>query len=264
MKELIVYFFYFVQFFKAKATYRLDFIFGLFSNIGVAFFSLLFILFLIDGSQIQSLGDWSRSEVLFIYGYSMLSFSFFSMLAPNLYMFGEKYIIDGQFDRVLLRPLSSMGQVLFESFNLDSIGTFILGVYVINYSASQLMINFGGIDILWLILSVISGGIILLSVFIFLATLSFYFDDKLGVGAPVYSLITFSRYPTTIFNRLIQFILSFIVPFAFASFYPATHFFEKKGFEYLCYMTPIVAIICLFVAIFFWQLGVRKYSSTGS
>ncbi len=264
MRELVIYFYYFIQFFKARIAYRVDFIFGLVSNIGVAFFSLLFILFLMDGEQVQSIGEWSKSEVLFIYGYSMLSFSFFSMIAPNLYMFGDRYIIEGQFDRILLRPLNTIGQVLFESFNLDAIGSFILGVYVLFQSAAELQISFGTIDILWLLVSVLCGGSILLSIFIILASLSFHVDDKLGVGPPVYSLITFSRYPTTIFNRLIQFILSFVIPFAFASFYPATHFFSRKGFEWYCYLTPVVAGICLLVAILFWSAGVKKYASTGS
>lgn len=264
MKELPIYFYYFIQFFKSRAAYRVDFIFGLFSNVGIAIFSLLFILFLMDGEQVRHIGDWNKSEVLFIYGYSMLSFALFGMIAPNLYQFGDRYIVEGQFDRILLRPLNSICQVLFESFNLDAIGSLVLGMYILSESSDVLGIQFGFLDILWVIVSAISGACVLISIFIMLASLSFHFDDKLGVGAPVYSLITFSRYPTPIFNKLIQFILSFIIPFAFASFYPATHFFKREGFELYCYSTPLVAILCLSVALFCWNLGVKKYSSTGS
>lgn len=264
MKDITIYFYYFIQFFKTRIEYKTDFIFGLIANVGVSFFGLLFILFLMDGEKIDSIGEWSRAEILFIYGYSMLSFSFFNMVAPNLYRFGDRYIIEGQFDRILLRPLGSIGQVLFESFNLDAIGTFILGVFVIHYSSVDLGIIYGITDIAWLVLSTISGSIILISIFISLASLSFHFDDKLGIGAPVYSLITFGRYPTPIFNRLIQFILSFVIPFAFVAFYPSTHFFTKKGFEILCYATPLVALVCWGMASFLWLIGVKKYASTGS
>jgi ABC-2 type transport system permease protein len=264
MREVPIYFYYFIQFFKSRAAYKIDFMFGIISNIGVALFGLLFILFLMDGEQVSQIGVWSRAEVLFIYGYSMLSFSLFSMIAPNLYMFGDRYIIDGQFDRILLRPLNTIGQVLFESFNLDAIGSFILGLYVLMQSSESMHITFGVMDVLWLIVSVVSGATILLSVFIVLASFSFHFDDKLGVGAPVYSLITFSRYPTPIFNRFIQNIISFVIPFAFASFYPATHFFSREGFEWYCYATPLVACISMMVAAICWQVGVRKYASTGS
>jgi ABC-2 type transport system permease protein len=264
MREAGIYFHYFIQFFKSRAEYKLDFFIGLLSNIGVAFFGLLFILFLMDGKQVTSIGDWSRAEVLFVYGYSMLSFAFFSMIAQNLYNFGDRYVVEGQFDRILLRPMGSIGQVIFESFNLDAIGSFILGVFVMIKSSAMLGIEFGPMDIAWLLLSVLSGSVILLSVFIVLASLSFHFDDKLGIGAPVYSLITFGRYPTPIFNTVIQFTLSFIIPFAFVAFYPATHFFSKPGFEKFCYATPMVALICALLATGFWNIGVKKYASTGS
>jgi ABC-2 type transport system permease protein len=264
MREAGIYFHYFIQFFKSRLEYKLDFFIGLLSNIGVAFFGLLFILFLMDGAQVSSIGDWSRGEVLFVYGYSMLSFSFFSMVASNLYSFGDRYVVEGQFDRILLRPMGSIGQIIFESFNLDAIGSFILGVFVLLKSSAMLGIEFGFMDIAWLFLSVLSGSVILLSIFIILSSLSFHFDDKLGIGAPVYSLITFGRYPTPIFNSVIQFIVSFIIPFAFVAFYPATHFFSKPGYEKFCYLTPFVALICVFLAICLWNIGVKKYASTGS
>ncbi|HMO17315.1 MAG TPA: ABC-2 family transporter protein [Oligoflexia bacterium] len=259
-----IYFFYFLQFIKSRAEYKVDFIFGLIANVLVSLFGLLFILLLIDGEQITSIGEWSRNEVLFIYGYSMLAFSLFNMVAQNLYRFGDKYIIEGQFDRVLLRPLGSIGQVIFESFNLDALGTFALGIFILFKSSSALQIDFFASDYLWLAISVSCGAIILLSVFVTLASFSFYFEDRLGIGAPVYSLITFGRYPTPIFNKTLQMILSFIIPFAFVAFYPATHFLFKEGFHYWCYSTPLVALVSVTIAGIAWKAGVYRYSSTGS
>ena len=258
-----IYFYYFLMYLKSRAIYKTDFIVGILSNIMVGGMGLLFVSFLVDGDKINSLGGWSKEEVLFIYGYSLLSLSIFNTVAFNLYRFGDKYVNGGQFDRVLLRPIGSIQQVLFESFNLDSFGTLILGIYVLIKSASKLNIQFNLLDILWLVLSSISGASILISVFLCLATIAFYFDDKLGIGAPVYSLINFGRYPINIFNNFIQFFLSFIIPFAFVAFYPATHFFEQKGYQIYCYSTPLVALICYKLTNIFWKTGSKRYSSTG-
>lgn len=263
MKALRIYFHYFLIYIRGKASYKLDFLVGIISNLLVGGFGLLFVLVLMDGKIINSLGEWSKEEVLFIYGYSLLAFSFFNCVSQNLFRFGDRYIIGGQFDRVLLRPLSSIAQILFESFNLDSIGTFILGLVVLINSANNLEMSFSFIDYVWLIFSVLSGSIILVSVFISLASLSFHFEDKLGVGAPVYGLINFGRYPINIFNKTVQFVLSFIIPFAFVAFYPATHFFTKEGFEIYCYLTPVVAVVSFSIALYFWEIGTRKYTSTG-
>lgn len=264
MKAFSIYFYYFIIYLKSRFVYKVDFFVGLLSNLMVGAFGLIFIYVLINNDQVGSLGGWSKHEVLFIYGYSLFSLSIFNCVATNLYRFGDKYVNGGNYDRVLLRPLSSIPQVLFESFNLDSISTLVLGVCVLKNSGNNLGIPFNFLDIIWILISAFSGGVILLSVFIILASFSFYFDDKLGIGAPVYSLINFGRYPVTIFNKAIQFILSFIIPFAFVAFYPATHFFPDKGnFIIFCYSTPFVAILTFLLACALWYRGEKRYISSG-
>ena len=264
MKSLSIYIAYFVQFLKSRMAYKKDFFAGIFANLLTTFSGLLFVVLLIDGKIVPSLKGWRREEVLFIYGYSMVSMAFFSTFSINLYGFGKRYIIQGEFDRILLRLLDSMCQVLFESFNLDVIGSLSLGIILLVYTGLELDMTFSLIDYVWLIFSAFCGGIIVISVFIILTSFSFHFEDKVGIIPPFYSLINFSRYPLPIFNDIIQFILSWCVPFAFVSFYPATHFFERTGFEFLCYFTPMMSIVCFLMALFSWRFGVSKYSSTGN
>ena len=255
---------YFLQFLKARLSYRGDFIASIFSSIVVSLSGLLFVLFLVDGKEVQSLRGWTQAEVLFIYGYSFLATAMFSTVAPNLYGFGDRYVIQGQFDRVLLRPLSTLPQVLFDSFNLESLGNFVVGTTVIILASSKLGISFGFGDVVWLLVSSFSGAVILLSVFVTLASMSFHFEDRLGISAPFFNLLNFGRYPVTIFNRSIQVLLSFVVPFAFVAFYPATHFFAREEFRAFCYATPFVAFLTAAVAWMSWRFGVSRYASTGN
>lgn len=175
MQTISIYFAYFAQFLKSKLAYRWNFLAAVLSNIFIAVTGILFVVFLIDGKTITDLQGWTRDEVLFIFGYSTVSVALFSSLAINLYGFGDRYIIQGQFDRVLLRPLNSLSQVMFESFNLDSIGSLLTGVATLAYAAVQMNLSFTFLDILWLIISCVSGGIILISVFVILASASFPF-----------------------------------------------------------------------------------------
>ena len=65
------------------------------------------------------------------------------------------------------------------------------------------------------------GGVIYISVFLLLSTLSFWFEDRLGVHPPFWNLFAFGRYPLRIYSGFIQFVLTWIIPFGFASFYPS-------------------------------------------
>lgn len=263
-RGVVVYGAYFSKFLKARLSYKGDFLASMMASALVSVSGLLFVFFLIDGETVPELKGWSRDEVLFIYGYSMLPLAIFSLLSPNLYQFGDRYVIQGQFDRVLLRPLNTLGQVVFETFNLESIGNFVVGICVLVYAKGQLGLEFTLVDYGWLLLSSVSGAMILVSVFVFFASLSFHFEDRLGISAPVFNLIAFGRYPLPIFNNLIQFILSWVIPFAFVSFFPATHFLNHNEFSFLCYFSLVVAVLSLLVAAIAWIFGVSRYSSTGS
>lgn len=264
MYALRIYASYFAQFLMARMSYKVDFFFSILANVLAAASGLLFIVFLINGEQVSSIQGWTREEVMFIYGYSMMAMSLFGMFAMNLYQFGDRYVIQGQFDRVLLRPVNSLFQVIFESFNLDSIGGLLTGIGVLVYCTRRLDITFGPLDVLWLGLSAVCGAVILMSVFVVVASMSFHFEDRIGISAPVYNLASFGRYPVPIFHRLIQFILCWIFPFAFVAFFPATHFLHREGFAFFCYFTPVMAGLSAVVATLCWRFGVSRYSSTGN
>lgn len=255
---------YFRQFFLARLEYKWDFLASLFASAVSAAMGIVFVLFLLEGSGVSGLGGWSSDQVLFIYGYAGIATAAFAVVAPNLYQFGDKYIIQGQFDRVLTRPLSSLLQVLSETFNLDALGNLLVGFITLGVATVRLNLSFSFFDFIWIIFSGLCGAVILLSVFIIVASLSFHFEDRLGISAPVFNLVAFGRYPLNVFNRTIQFFLSWIIPFAFVGFYPATYFFSEQMFHRMYLLTPIMAAATATVAGLLWRLGVRSYSSTGN
>ncbi len=262
--SITVYASYFRRFLLARLSYQTDFLAGIFANVIMTASGLVYVIFLINGDTVPSLQGWTREEVLFIYGYSMVAMAIFMSCAMNLYQFSDRYIIQGSFDRVLLRPVNSLFQVLFESFNLESVGSLATGLGVLVYCAHHLEIHFGPLDILWLVVSSISGGVILIGVFVIVASTGFHFEDKIGISAPVFNLTNFGRYPLPIFGRPIRVLLSWIVPFAFVAFFPATHFLRHEGFEMFCYATPLMAAAVTGVAALAWQFGVSRYQSTGN
>ncbi|MEZ4753900.1 MAG: ABC-2 family transporter protein [Bdellovibrionota bacterium] len=259
-----IYSLYFIQSLKTRMAYAGDFFALLSASILITISGLLFIVFLVDGSSIKSIGDWSKDEILFIYGLSTVATSLFSFVAKNLYSFSDRWIIQGEFDRVLVRPLNSLCQVLFESFNLESIGSLIVGFGIIAYSSLGLDLQFGLIDYLWLLLSTLAGGVIITCVFIIVTSVSFHFEDRVGLSPPVFNMMMFSRYPLPIFNNAVQFLLMWILPFGFVGFFPATHFLNRQGFELYCYGTPLMALVLVVLANIFWEFGVSRYSSVGN
>jgi viologen exporter family transport system permease protein len=253
---------FFAQSLKARLAYKADF----FSEIGASFLGtaagILFVVLLFH--RIPDLNGWQREEVLFIYGLSLIPFGLFNIFSVNLYEFADRYIVEGRFDRLLLRPLPTLAQLLMEKSRITAVQEIVVGLGVAAWAGARLDLSWTLVDALWLAVVAVSGAIIYLSVFTLLSTLSFFFEDRIGVGAPVWNLIQFGRFPIPIFGPWLGAVLSWVVPFGFVTFYPATHFLGRTEFRLLCYLTPAVAAAFALLALGAWTLGVRGYRSTGS
>jgi len=201
---------------------------------------------------------------MFLYGFSLVPLGFFNVVSWNLYEFGELYIIEGRFDRVLLRPVYTLFQVIFEKFRLESLQEVVTGCLVLGVCLRRMHLVLGTLDYFWLVVMVVCGAAIYLAVFLILTSVSFWFEDRVGIVPPVFNMLNFGRYPLTIYNVFIQFMLSWIIPFAFASFYPTTHFLGRNTFAGYFHLVPVVAMGFSGLAVLVWNRGVANYSSTGT
>lgn len=262
MRQLKLLLAYFAQYAKVRMSYRADFLIGLATSIAATICSFGFVLVLF--ANIPRLADWRFEEVLFLYGFSLIPFGLFNVLSLNLYEFGSTYIIEGKFDRVLLRPIGSLFQVLFETFRIESFHEVALGLLVVGWASHRLGIHWTTMDAALLAFFGLCGGVIYVAVFLLLSTVSFWFEDRIGMHPPAWNLIAFGRYPLSIYSGFIQFFLSWIIPFGFATFYPSVWLLNRAEFHSYAPLVPAVAAVCLGVALFAWGQGVRRYASTGS
>jgi ABC-2 type transport system permease protein len=261
-RHLKLFALYFAQYFKVRLAYKADFFIAFFSSMvaTVLGFGFVFVLF----TKIPKLQGWSFYEILFLYAFSLIPLGFFNVVSWNLYEFGDIYIIQGRFDRILLRPINTLFQVLFEKFRIESLQEVVTGLLVLSLASRQLGHHWAASDFLWFPLMIASGAAIYMAVFLILTAVSFWFEDRVGIVPPVFNMLTFGRYPLTIYSVFIQFLLSWIIPFGFASFYPTTHFLNRSEFSLYFYLVPLVAASFSALACLVWSRGVRNYSSTGS
>ncbi len=261
-RHLRLFVLYFAQYAKVRLAYKADFLIAFFSSMAATVLGFGFVLVLF--TKIPHLQDWSFNEVMFLYGFSLIPLGFFNVISWNLYDFSELYIIEGRFDRVLLRPVSTLFQVIFEKFRLESLQEVVTGAAVVGLCVRRLHLHLRMPDYFWFLVMVICGAAIYLSVFLILTAVSFWFEDRVGIVPPVFNMLTFGRYPLTIYNVFIQFFLSWIIPFGFATFYPSTHFLGRSTFAVYFHLVPVIAAAFSALAIVVWNRGVANYSSTGT
>ncbi|HTX15009.1 MAG TPA: ABC-2 family transporter protein [Candidatus Baltobacteraceae bacterium] len=253
---------YFTQYAKVQLGYRGDFIVSLVTSFAATIFGLAFVLILFQ--KAPQLAGWSLPEEVFLYGFSLIPYGVFNILAANLYNFGNDYIIEGKFDRILLRPISSLFQILFETFRIEAVQGIATGLFCMWWGARRLHVGWTLEKLALLIFFGICASVIYLSIFLILTTVSFWFEDRVGIHPPVWNVIAFGRYPLSIYSGTVQFFLCWIIPFGLASFYPSVRLLGRAVVPEYAPFVPLVAVAFLALASSLWNLGTRHYSSTGS
>ena len=253
---------YLSQFIQSRLSYRADFVIDIVAVIVALSVHMVFLG--VVYSKVESLQGWTFQQLLFIYGFSLIPLGFFNVISTNLWDFSDGYLIEGRFDRVLLRPVNPLFQVLFESLNLASLGEVVIGIIIVAGAGAALGITPTPLDFVLFPILIISAAAVYLGVFLLMTSLSFWFEDRLGIGAPIYNVIRFARYPVNIFHPIVRVIISWVVPFAFAAFYPASHFLREHEYRWFAALTPLVAIVVMTIASTVFTLGTKRYRSTGS
>lgn len=247
---------------KTMMEYRVDFLVGALSVCLMNFASVFFISVVFD--HIPNLHGWSFYEVLFIYGIACLGRSIHHIFFDNLWTLGSEYIRPGSFDRVLIRPLNPLFQIIAERVQQDGFGQLIVGACVFGTAVRHLPIAWTVSKVLLLPVMILSSGMIFSGLNLFFATFSFWMVDSLPLMFATFNISDFARYPITIYNGAVRMVLTWIVPYAFTAFFPAALFLDHREYVRVALAAPLVAVSVCVLAYAFWRRGLKDYRSTGS
>lgn len=245
---------------KLLLEYRAGFIIGLAGMILVHGASLAFIWVIM--SQLPSLNGWNLPEVLLIYGLLCFSRSFAHMFTDNTWAMG--FIIrEGEFDRLLVRPIDPLFHLLADGFNIDGVGNFLVGGVLVITAGQALGIFSSLFNIAYLGVVVASGAVIFFALNLISSVSAFWIVDSTPVSEAVFGNSLFANYPLDIYPRAIRFMLTWLIPYGFVSFYPAS-FLLGRDIGPLVWISPLVAVVLMVIGYRLWLVGLSHYDGTGS
>ncbi|MEO7993490.1 MAG: ABC-2 family transporter protein [bacterium] len=260
---------YLLQAFKVKMAYRANFIAETLGTFAYGFVNigLLWVLFDRIGNN---LSGWTFAQALLIYGMGELTFSIFSTISLGMvFALPSHYILDGQLDRPLLRPLNPLFQCCLEQMMLNDWTIAVKGILIISWALKQPGTAPAGFVItpLWWLASaavILGGAAIYNGMFFSLACVSFWLKDRVSLTWPLFDFNEFSRYPLTIYPPAVRSFFSWVIPFAFVAFYPSTVLLGAHEYWDVARWWPVVGIGLNGLAYWMWMNGLRSYESSGT
>lgn len=264
MQKLIdntkLYFSFLKSSLKEMLIYRLDCIVGMVSQIFTQLVELIFIYIVFQNTE--NLAGWDFRQILLLYGITLLSVGISDFCFDALYDIGPKYIRDGEFDKILLRPVHPLLSIIGASKEFTSIGYFGLGLALTIIMLIKLAIPITFILILKIVFFSIVGAAIIGAINTIFSISSFWTYRSNEVIWSFYKTYTFAQYPIDIYNKFIKILITCILPFAFVAYYPTMCYLGMNS--YMIYVSPVIAVVLWIIAIKVWNWALNQYRSTGT
>lgn len=232
-------------------------------------YSMMYVGIWILLERFQMIQGWTFFEVMFIFNLNMFSYALSSFVFRSPITGLEQMVRRGEFDIVLIRPMNNLLYLLFGRPNHSYFGHILLAIAVFVLCFMNLDIEWSAFKVLFFILATVGAVLIQSAMYLFVGALNFWVVRTQSVfNTLTWTFRNFVEYPINIYGKVLQVVLTFVIPFAFLNFYPAHYILNKTGdilfHPILQYGTPFVGVTMFFFAYRFWKMGVNRYESTGS
>jgi ABC-2 type transport system permease protein len=249
---------------RSQMQYRASFMLftiASFLGTGIEFLSI-WVLF----DRFGNLQGWRMAEVALFYGMAHVAFAVTEGVTRGLDVF-HLMVKSGDFDRLLLRPRTTLLQLLGQELQLMRLGRLLQGLAVLLWAG-------GALDVSWslprlaLLIGTIAGAACMFGGLIIIqATLAFWTTESLEVvNCATYGGVYAAEYPLAIYRRWFRRFFTFVVPLACVCYLPGLAILGRVEGPRLVWhcLSPLAGVVFLAAAVQLWKLGVRHYRSTGS
>lgn len=258
-----LYFKYLLILLKSQMQYRTSFWLLSLGQFFVPFsvFAGLYFMF----ERFGNIKGWGFFEVALCFAVIHMAFAISECFARGFDGFSG-LVVNGTFDRILVRPRRTFIQVIGSKFEFTRIGRLLQSTGVFVWAIMNLSIDWNIFKVATLVLMIISGIFVFTGIFILAATLCFWTIQGLEVA----NIFTdggreMAQYPLSIYKKWVTRFFTFIIPFGCVNYLPLMYLLDKvdgNGFLYM--LTPLFGIFFIFPCLAVWRTGVRYYRSTGS
>lgn len=211
-------------------------------------------------TQVGEVAGWTRTEVIVLLGaYYVVSGLLRTFVEPNLDWFAEQ-VVSGGLDEKLLQPVPLLFAVSLGTCSPLALAQVALGAVVIVSGASSVPPSVGQVAAYLLLTA--AGTIIAWGSRALLAALSFW-APGLEVTVLYSAFWQLGRYPVAVYHPGVRALLTYVVPVAFVSTFPALAL--TRGASPAILVSGLLAAAgVLAVVRLVWAAGLARYTSATS
>ena len=247
--------------FRVKMQYKVSFVLTLITQLLVVCVELFVLQSMFE--KFSLLDKYNLYELYFNFCIIWFGHSLAQTIGRGFDKFSN-LVVDGSFDLLLIRPRSLYVQIIGSDMFYEKLSRVVSTFIILIYSFFKITVNISLFKIIVLFLIIIGSVMMVLSVFIIGAAVSFYTIQ----GIEFINIFTdgtkqLGQYPMGIFNKVVRCIFTFIIPLTLINYYPMQYLTGQSN-NFIYGLLPIFAILFILPAIYIFNIGLKKYKSSGS
>ena len=250
---------------RSQMQYRASFALMTFGQFGMTAIEFMGVWALF--ARFGNLKGWQLAEVALFYGIVSVSFSLAEGFARGFVTF-SRLIVTGDFDRLLLRPCSTVFQVACREVQVMRVGRLLQGCVVLTFAFTHLTIHWTLAKILLILYTMFAGAFLFTGLLVIQAVVAFWTIESLELfNIVTYGGVETGQYPLTIYRPWLKWAFTFVVPIACINYLPLGLIFEKHDLlqpQWWHSLAPTMGIAFFLASLQLWKLGEQRYLSTGN
>jgi len=212
-----------------------------------------------------TVGGMRASQILLVYATAVCSFGLAELFGRGFDSF-PWLVRTGEFDRILLRPRSTIVQTMTLRFHLHRLARVIgMGSLMILCIRME-NVSLGIGDIAMLILALVSGMLVYIGIFIITSAIAFFTIEALDyVFIFTNGSYQTAKVPPKLLPDWLRRTFTYVVPMFAFCYYPIASIFGWGEARFTAYYLAFpIGVAFVEVALALWYYGVRHYRSAGS
>lgn len=211
----------------------------------------------------ETLGGWRPAELMALVGvYFIIGGLIATVIRPSMQRFMED-IRQGTLDFTLTKPEDAQILVSIQRIEIWRMIDVVVGLVILVMALVQLEATVGLAQALFFALMMLAGGAIVYSFYLILAVCAFWFVRVENILVIFNSMYQAGRWPVTIYPGWLRWILTFLVPVAFATTVPTSALTGRID-PGLAVTAIVLAAALLLASRWFWRFGIRFYAGASA
>lgn len=217
-------------------------------------------------NRFQSMGGWSASEVLCLFSLCQLSYAFSACFTFHTARSFDQMARNGEMDALLTKPVNPFVYLMANNFSTGYVGNITVATICLVIGLGNVGFVVSPYSIFMLVLALVGGTMIQGAMMLLTSIPAIYMVNVNFRSLFFFEIKDIANYPLTIFPKVVQVLLTFVLPYAFIAFFPAQAIFGKVPLYHpvLQYISPLIGLVLCLATYRYFVYAINKYQGSGT